>query len=243
MPDPTAGLDIAEARELLGQETVAERFRRARVKALIGKLMDGSLDVGRPLLVEEVKKFSNDHVSMVLEMAAGLTLKEIAQKYGKHYETLQRLRAHPYTEILLAEMHSAKMDAMLDPMTRIKNAANEMVNTKLEIVRDPTTSKQLRNVVATDLLDRAGLTAPKRSEAKVEHTFSLPQSMAARLVAGLEESQEVQPASYDRYLQAPSQLLQGEVSSASEDLIPSSGQTKESVGASPGAPAAAARVA
>ena len=224
----------AEAVAFAGQhETPADRARRARLKVIITQAMDGTLQAG-PLDRRHVKRFSNTHVAILLDIAGGMKYAEAAAKHGVSTHTVTILAQHPFSEIIFGELASISAERMTDPIARIRGVANEMVNTSLEIVRDPTTKKDLRHKIAADFLDRAGFGAVQKTEAKHEHVLAVPAAFAARIAAGLHSDREIKP-DYSRFLLDPAGLQGGEViSEESETLTPGSGQTEESAGASPG---------
>lgn len=223
------------ARKLLESETPRQRQRVTRLKMILEKAMDGTLPTFRPLEDGELQKFKPVHVAMALQLAKGGTVSEVAEAHDYSVQTVSLLQHHPYTHTLKLELLAEQADAAADPMLRMKGLAHEMIDTKLEIVRDPETNKSLRDRIASDMLDRGGYGATQKVESESRLTISIPAALAERLTKGLDEIKELSPASYEAFIHSPTKLLEGEVR---EDLAPSAGHTDEFAGASPGAPSA-----
>src|ERR1019366_3260834 len=128
---------------------------------------------------------------------------------------------HPDAESLMGELMSVGADRIADPMARIQAFSHEMINTE----------KKLRNDIAGDFLDRAGYGAQHKTDTKIEHSFKVPAAIAARLVAGLDESNRIADMDYSGFIAERTggrTLQEGE--SAGLALTPSLGQAEESDG-------------
>jgi hypothetical protein len=168
--------------------------------------MTGTLAVSRPLKYDEVPKFDSHHISMVLDMVQGMRNFEIATKYRFHESVISNLRNHPYTEVIMTAMFSKLADNMTDPIQRIKAYAHEAIEVKLEIMRDAKVSKDLRNRVASDFLDRAGYGARQKLSVEVqpnEEKPSVPNTHLPRIAAALEAAASVRNANYERFVVRP----------------------------------------
>ena len=220
--------------------TVAEVLRLARLEATIRGALEGTLPLGRAMKPWELQKLSPVHLQMVFDKASGMKGVEIAAKHGVDSARVYTILGHPHAEALLGELMSVQADRIADPIERMKSFSHEMINTKLELVRDPQSPRTLRNDIAGDFLDRAGYGARKKLDIAAEHSIKIPAEAAHRLADALEASKRIEEIDYADFVVQPDslpapKLLEGEAQSASLALTPSAGHTEASDGASPDA--------
>jgi hypothetical protein len=118
----------------------------------------------------------------------------------------------------------------------MKGYAHEMVDVKLEIVRDKKTPKGLRNAIASDWLDRVGYGARKKVEISTPATPSVPSEAVSRLAEALAEAKRAPTHDYSRFIRNISKNEGEEVPlmpPADQDSGNDPGQTD---GASPAGP-------
>jgi hypothetical protein len=234
-PEDGSGVPEASVPEVAVQ-SASEIARAARLKDQITLAMVGGLPRGRPLKPWEPLKLAPQHLNWIFDRSAGMRESEIAERYSVNPQWVCTVLGHPDAESLMGELMSVGADRIADPMARIQAFSHEMINTKLEIVRDVNTEKKLRNDIAGDFLDRAGYGAQHKTDTKIEHSFKVPAAIAARLVAGLDESNRIADMDYSGFIAERTggrTLQEGE--SAGLALTPSLGQAEEFDGnAAPG---------
>lgn len=166
--------------------------RSALVQELLQQALLGVLPVRRPLKPEEPAKFTPIHLCYVFDHANGMRAFEIAKHYGHHENTVRRILNHPFTEVLEAALAGQMADKLTDPLERMRAYAHEAIDVKVQILRDPSTAKSLRNTVAGDFLDRVGL-GPRRQvgEDKPVGATPVPEKLLSRFTDALEESNRI----------------------------------------------------
>lgn len=214
--------------------SAAELLRGKRLKEMVAAATMGSLPTGRPLKPWEPSALGPQHLCWIFDRAQGMQGKEIAERYGVQQGRVSVILNHPYAEMLLGELLSVSADRIADPVARMQAFTHEMINVKLELVRNPETHQTLRNDIASDFLDRAGYGVKRQIDAKVEHSFRVPAAAASRLVEALDESNRIQDVDYSQHVvrsRVAPELQEGEVLS----LASGHGQPKTSDGISPDA--------
>lgn len=238
------GFDFTEPDVLPGEE---ESSRVGpRTQALMLAAMEGSIPTHRPLKMWEPEKLSPMHINMILDRAAGMRPGEIAEKYAVDFARTSVILNHPMATKLYATIMGEAADALADPRKRIEGYAHEMIEVKIDLVRNTETHPRLRNAIADDLLDRAGYGARHVVDINNKHTIQMPAVLAERLASGLDEAARLREIPYADFVQAgtaalatPSAMvptpLDGEVTPASGDLPSGPGQPEVVAGTSPDA--------
>lgn len=225
-------------------DIVVPQPQREVVPELIKAAMEGTLATSRALKKTEPLKLSPTHINMIMDRAAGWTPTEIAQKHDYTLERVSHILNHPYAEVIIGAILGSLAERVTDPLERIRAYQHEMIDVKIQIVRDPTTPKALRNQIADDFLDRAGLTATRKVEVQTPVAPSLPPALADRVVQALEAAKAVLAVPYDRYLTAV-KAVEGGIEVQSDPNPPEAVPASQPTGASalPGSPSQSTRVA
>lgn len=192
--------------------------QRAVVHMLVQQALKGTMPITRALKPNEVRCFSPKHINMVFDHVHGpLTNMEIGDKYDVSQPLVSIILNHPYTDVLKAALLGLLVDQLTDPLARMRATVHEMIDIKMQIVRDPLTPKRDRNRIANDFLDRAGYgpRADKVSNDDVKGVPQLPQPLMERFTTALEGSARVASLSWDRFTQRGGMLAEG--GSAVED--------------------------
>lgn len=174
--------------------------RRAHLKEVTLKAMDGSLPRGRELKYWEPPALAPQHIAWCFDRAAGMRNIDIAEKYNVTPERVSVILNSPDAEYLMGEILAVGADRVADPIERMKGFAHEMINVKLSIIRDAEAPKSLKNEIASDFLDRAGYGARRKVDVNVKPSITLPVEQGKRLVDALEESMKVADVDYSAYL-------------------------------------------
>lgn len=240
---PEAPPEVAGISSPVDIQAQVESSGARRVRETVEAALAGTLPLDEPLARYEVQKFSPVHISLVLDRCQGMTPTELCEKYGMHYQYVTILLRHPFARQIQAAVLSQLADRCADPMERMKAYANEMIDVKMEIVRDKTTPKVLRNSVASDILDRAGYGARQKVDATVVTPTqpSVPSGLLGRLVSALETSQRVATVDYSRHSAVSAR--KGDSVADKDTPLLEPGSSVESPEASLGGPPSAERVA
>lgn len=174
--------------------------RESPVPQLVADAMKGIMALTRPLKPLEPKKLSPVHIQMLMDRAMGMRPTEIAQKFDMDASRVSVILNHPYAERILGAIFATLSDRVTDPIERMKGYAHEMIDTKLEIVRDVKTPKGLRNAIASDLLDRSGYGARKHVEITTPTSPSVPLEAVSRLTEALNEVRKAPATDYGRFI-------------------------------------------
>lgn len=236
-PDSGFGLGDTEPREVENRPSEASFVD---VPGLVKAAMAGTLPGMRPLKPWESEKLSSLHVQMILDRASGYKPGELAQKYDMTPNRVSQILHHPAAEIIIGAILATLADRIIDPIERLKAYAHECIGVKVAIMRDPTTPRQLRNTVASDLLDRAGYGARQKidvSKTTAPAAEPLSEDTAQRLARGLEESRKVREMDYARFTKT------GEEGGGSVESSPGQGSGSQNLrlGASPEGPSLSAK--
>lgn len=218
-----------------------EVLRSARLMQVTAQVLAGEAPRGRELKAWEAQSLTPLHIQILFDRADGMRTKELAEKYGWAESRISVVLHHPDAEYFLGEVMGTMADRMADPVERMKSFAHEMVNVKLEIVRDSETPRALKNDIASDFLDRAGYGARKKLDIDTKHSVMIPAASAARLADALDASRRVATIDYSAYI-AP-KLLEGTTqegaspaamtAESQEGLTPAGGHSASDNGASP----------
>lgn len=162
------------------------------VKALIGRMMDGTEPPGVPLAIHQVNKFGPQHINVAVLRAAGFKGSEIAQITGYNQQLVYNVMSHPYGKRLVKELQMCNGTRVLDIKTRIEDYAGELLDkafglAMLEQDLDKVTK------VTFGLLDRAGH-IPKDSAKEAPATgqeIKATDSTMQRLARAMEGSRMV----------------------------------------------------
>lgn len=172
----------------------------SRLALVVTKALAGDLLRGRQLQPWEPKALNPLHVNMVLDRAAGMKPCEISEKYGLSLARGSIILNHPDAVQIYNAVLSTSADNLADPRKRIESYAHEVLDIKMELVRDAETPRMLRDKIATDILDRAGYGARKQLDVDVQHRVELPAAQASLLATALQESNRIADVDYSRFL-------------------------------------------
>lgn len=210
----------------------------AVLSELIREALAGTMPVARPLRDEEMPRFTPRHIQIVFDSVQGpMTNTELADKYQLSARHIWLIIHHPFSDVLKAALLSQIADNLTDPIERIRSYTHEMLDIKVQLVRDPGTAKVLKDRIASDILDRAGYGARKTIDINKPQAPQLPAPLVERFTNALEASQRVRSLPYDQFTQrvggnsgesavksaAPAemgadQIAQGNTSAQTEDL-------------------------
>jgi hypothetical protein len=207
----------------VGLRSLAERQREAaeRILKLVKGACEGTLPLERELHKWEPAALNATHVSMCIDRALGFTVKEVAERHEYTPRQTGVVLAHPYSQLLISTMLSAAADKVQDVSSRLEALAPEALNTKVDLLRS-TKSENLRDKIASDLLDRAGYGSRKKLDVNLGTGFAVPASLAATLGSVMDESKQVASLDYSRYISSSSESNSTGRDSA---LQPSAGHT------------------
>lgn len=221
--------------------SASEIARGDRLIAVTTQVLAGEAPRGRELKTWEMQTLAPLHIQILFDRADGMRTKALAEKYGMAESRMSVILHHPDSEYFLGEVMGVTADRIADPIERMKSFAQEMINVKLDIIRDEETPRVLKNDIASDFLDRAGYGARKKLDVETKHSVMIPAAAAARLSDALDASRRVASVDYSTFL-AP-KLLEGTTQGASAgsamtqgsqaDLMPSGGHSSADNGASP----------
>lgn len=190
------------------------------LRELVGQALSGTMVVARPLKpVSEPEKFTPVHLNCIFDRAQGMRVFEIAEKRGLSQVRVSTILNHPYAEVLFGALMAQMADHLTDPVERMKAYAHEMIDVKVQMVRDQTTPKVLRNSIAGDLLDRAGF-GPRM---KVDHTHakpaqpSVPPEALPRIAGALSDLKRVAEIDYAPYVAGKEGVGGGLVAAANQE--------------------------
>lgn len=237
MPEIIFADDLELAGEVALSDEGRDTLRQRRIQMVVFAALDGSLAQKVGLQEGDRKKLSARDVALCAEKSLGAMNTELAEKYDLAQETVGVVLRHPFSRAICAAIATMHAERAADPIERIQSFAHEMIDTKLEIVRNDGADLKLRNDIASDFLDRAGYGAKRQVDAEVRHSFTVPKELARRLVDGLDESKRVGDVSYAGFLQRGAGLQQ-EGEPAGADPASGVGRTEGSLESSLEIPAA-----
>jgi hypothetical protein len=174
--------------------------RESRVPELVEAAMRGIMPLTRPLKQWEPEKLNPMHIQMIMDRAMGMKNSELAQKFDLDPNRVSVILNHPYAERILGAIMATLSERVTDPIERMRGFAHEMIDTKLEIVRDPKTPKGLKNAIASDWLDRVGYGAKKQVEITTPQQPSVPAAAVSRLADALIEARKAPTTDYSRFV-------------------------------------------
>lgn len=210
--------------------------RESPVPQLVQEAMRGAMALSRPLKPWEPEKLNPMHVQMIFDRAVGLKGAEIAQKYDMDASRVSVILNHPYAERILGAIMATLSDRVTDPVERMRGYAHEMIDTKLEIVRDVKTPKGLRNAIASDFLDRSGYGARRQLEITTPQAPSVAPEHFGRLAEALNEARKGGLSDYGRFVRRYSTSEGEEVVSMPPAEEDSGKDPSQTGGASPVSP-------
>lgn len=178
--------------------------QQAVLHMLIEQALKGTMPITRALKSNEVRCFSPLHINMVFDHVQGpMTNSEIIEKYNVSPFMATTILNHPFAEVLKAALLGQIADRLTDPLERMRATVHEMIDIKLQIVRDPNTPKRERNKIANDFLDRAGYgpRQDKNPDQENNKVPQLPEPLVTRFTAALESSARVARLPYDGFTQ------------------------------------------
>ena len=176
--------------------------RDSPVPELVELAMKGLMPLSRPLKPWEPEKLSPIHIQMLFDRAMGFKGTELSQKYEMDASRVSVILNHPYADRILGAIMATLSDRVIDPIERMRGYAHEMIETKLSIVRDKTTPKGLRNLIASDFLDRSGYGARKQLEITTPQAPSVPATAITRLTEALNEARKDGISDYSRFVRS-----------------------------------------
>lgn len=225
VPLDTPNLSVIAALARLGvnraHKTHSERLDR--IQYLLVKM---SAELGVPA----------QEMHVVLEGGLGTPADVIAQQYKLPVAEVEHALSHPYVLLLQRELAAAQAEGLADPMRRVEQVANEMLDVKLDLVRSAGTHPRLRNEIASDLLDRGGVRKPIKLDAAIYKHITIDVKIAAQLQAALRDLEVFPaPAPYEQHL-----LVAAAPAADERELAQRLEQPTELSGASPTTSAAGA---
>lgn len=170
------------------------------VPQLVLEAMRGEMRLTRPLKPWEPEKLNPTHIQMIFDRSMGFKNHELAEKYDMDPSRVSVILGHPFAERIMGAIFATLSERVADPIERMRGHAHEMVDIKLEIVRDKTTPKFLKDKIASDWLDRVGYGARKQLEITDRRAPTVPTEAMGRLSEALVEARKVPVVDYQRYL-------------------------------------------
>lgn len=174
--------------------------RESPLPALIKAAMEGNMPLTRPLKQWEPEKLNPMHVQMIFDRAMGMKPGEIAQKFDMDPNRVSVILNHPFAERILGAVMATLAERVTDPIERMRGFAHEMIDTKLELLRDKAAPKGLRNAIASDWLDRIGYGPKKQVEITTPQSPSVPTTAISRLADALAEARKAPSTDYSRFV-------------------------------------------
>ena len=171
-------------------DEIRESARSEGFKALIGRLMDGSEPLSRPLTNHEPKKFNPAHVQIVMLRVAGWRPHEIADLTGYDRFYVCVVLRHPYAKRLIQELLPSSVTAALDMQETLESYSKSIVH-RLGNIALTTQDEQVAARVGFGILDRAGYTPVRQVVAQHEHRLRGGHEELGRIATALEKSQRV----------------------------------------------------
>lgn len=170
------------------------------VPELVLEAMRGEMRLTRPLKPWEPSKLTPTHIQMLFDRSMGFKNHELAEKYEMDPSRVSVILGHPYAERIMGAIFATLSERVADPIERMRGHAHEMVDIKLEIVRDKATPKFLKDKIASDWLDRIGYGARKQLEITDKRSPAVPTEAMSRLAEALNEARKAPKMDYQRYL-------------------------------------------
>jgi hypothetical protein len=204
--------------ESTGTSIASHGAAQARVQEVILAALQERLVRNRPLQAWEPQKLHARHIAMLCDRSAGMTPKEISERYKISQVYTNVILTHPDSLIILGAMMALNADKQTDIAARLQGYAHEMLTGKVEIFRT-TGDKRLKDSIASDILDRAGYGSRQKLDLSATHRFVLPAAAAIGLTSALQESQrEVDYSTYTqrRLGQGAAGLESGEIQAAGD---------------------------
>lgn len=192
-PAPTTSALLQAQRKSLGM---------TRIQEMIEKALAGQLPRDRDPHYWEPDKLSAPHIAMVLDRAAGYSIREIAERHEYTESRVSIILSTPDAQTILSTIMAVASERIIDVSERLKYLAPEALNVKVDIMRNAT-SMTLRDKAATDILDRAGYGARTKIDATVSHSLVMPAQAATGLAAALSEANRVGDLDYSTHLAKP----------------------------------------
>lgn len=175
--------------------------RNTVLQELIQQAMVGVLPTRRPLRPEEPKCFHTTHFAFIYDSLNGKSAAEIGATYNYTSFQVQRILEHPYTEVIEAALLGQMADKLTDPLERMRAYAHEAIDVKVQILRDVSSPKSLRNTIASDFLDRVGYGARKSVEViQSNKSPDVPNQLLERFAGALEQSNEVRKLGFGAFV-------------------------------------------
>lgn len=178
------------------------------LQELIGRMLDGSEPMARPLAYWENSKFNATNLSVVLLRVAGFSQKEIAEMTMQSPAWISTTLKHPYARQLIQTLVPMVAVQSLDIRRRQEHYGSVLLDKVFDMAIESNDINEVRQVTF-GLLDRAGFGEHKVS--KVEHSFSAPSETMERLSKALEAS-----AKLDSIMDADYTILSREEITAEE---------------------------
>lgn len=220
-----------------GQEiNVPPPARDNVVPELVVQAMKGAMPLTRPLKPWEPQKLNPTHIQMIFDRAMGMKNHELQDKYEIDGSRVSVILGHPFAERILGAIFATLSERVTDPIERMRGYAHEMIDIKVDIARDKTTPKALKNAIASDWLDRIGYGARRQLEITTPQAPSVESENYGRLAEALREAKNAQVISYTRFVRNSSKK-EGE----EDESMPPAGEnpgngSSQTSGASPVGP-------
>lgn len=193
-----------EGRQPQGQSREEVETRETvRLGQLVKDALDGKLPRDRAPHAWEPSILTPLHMNMIFDRAGGYQLTEIAARWD--YTTVQvaNVLGSPDAQTILSTIMAMQAGALVSIEERFKVLAPEAVNVKVSLMRDAEAPAAVRNLIASDILDRAGYAPRKHADIEHTHRILLPAQAATGLRDALDESRRVATVDYSGFLMKP----------------------------------------
>lgn len=127
-----------------------------------------------------------------------MTVPEASAHFGMTTVRINTILHHPDALKIMAALQSQAADKLSDVGARLQGYANEMLSTKVEILRT-TKNENLKDRIASDILDRAGYGPRQKIDINATNRFILPQKAAEGLTSALSESDRIGEIDYRQF--------------------------------------------
>lgn len=169
-----------------------------RVESLVVSALLGALPRERELLPHEAQKLRPRHIAIIMRIAAGMTVPEAEIEFNMTRVRIYSILKHPDSIKIMGALQAQAADKLSDVGARLQSYANEMLTTKMEVLRT-TKNEGLKDKIASDILDRAGYGPRRQVDVNGNVGISFPAGVAHALVGALKESDKIGEVDYRQF--------------------------------------------
>lgn len=127
-----------------------------------------------------------------------MTVPEAEKEFNMTRVRIYSILKHPDAIKIMGALQAQAADKLSDVGARLQSYANEMLTTKMEVLRT-TKNEGLKDKIASDILDRAGYGPRRQIDVNANAVFSFPASVAGALVGALKESDKIGEVDYRQF--------------------------------------------